>query len=268
MDSRNSLLIKVDALTRLCMINSLSGLLPLYIVTEYPKSGGTWISQVISKYLDLDFPRNRMPRLRPSLMHCHLQYSPFMKNVICVLRDGRDVMVSLYYHMLFENDKNSPLLVNKTRMVLNFENFDDIKKNLAEFICYVSRIESNSLSPYKFTWGEFVKSWENKDIAFIKYEDAVIDTVSTVAEALRKINIVDIDYNRLNKIVDEYSFVKQANRKPGLEDKSNFLRKGTPGDWREKFDRKSANEFNDRFGSELISLGYENNNDWVNSFSF
>ena len=151
MDERSHLSIRLDAMQRLIMVNTLSGVLPLYIVTEYPKSGGSWLCSMLSEYMNIPFPRNRRPNLTSSIMHGHMSYSPLMRNVTCFFRDGRDVMISFYYHMLFENDKNSPILVSRTRSDLNFTNVDDIKSNLSDFIEYVHNRETKSLSPYKFT---------------------------------------------------------------------------------------------------------------------
>ena len=265
MDNRHNLLIKLEALQRLIMVNTLSGMLPLYIVTEYPKSGGSWLSSMLSEYLEVPFPRNRRPNITSSIMHGHMLYSPFMKNVTCLIRDGRDVMVSLYYHMLFENDKNSPYLVARTRSDLSFREFDDIGSNLSDFIEYVHSNESESLSPFKFTWGEFVRSWIDKDVNMIKYESLIDDCYGSMQTLLENIINKPVDEGRLKKIIYNYSFENQTKRKPGQEDIKSFIRKGQPGDWKEKFTRNSAKTFNDYYGYEMIKLGYVNNDSWIDT---
>ena len=61
------------------------------IVNEYPKSGGSWLSQMLSASLGLPFPRNRLPMLRSCLMQCHVVNPVGMRKVVVVWRDGRDV---------------------------------------------------------------------------------------------------------------------------------------------------------------------------------
>ena len=265
MENRPHIIIKLEALQRLIMVNTLSGVLPLYIVTEYPKSGGSWLCSMLSEYIEIPFPRNRRPNITSSIMHGHMSYSPLMKNVTCLFRDGRDVMVSLYYHMLFENDKNSPVLVTRTRNALNFSNFDDIKANLSDFIEYVHNNESKSLSPFKFTWGEFVKDWTGKKANMVKYEDLIEDCYGTMTTLLVNITNNSVDEDRLKVIIQKYSFENQTKRKPGQEDVKSFIRKGQPGDWKEKFNRESAKTFNKYYGREMQELGYTENDSWIDT---
>jgi len=262
MDNRHNYLIKLEALQRLIMVNTLSGLLPLYIVTEYPKSGGSWLSSMLSEYLQVPFPRNRRPNITASIMHGHMLYSPFMKNVTCLFRDGRDVMVSLYYHMLFENDKNSPLLVARTRSDLCFEDITDIRSNLGRFIEYIHDVESKSKSPFKFTWSEYVRSWADRDVNKIKYEDMIEDCYGSMSALIEGLTQQELDETRLRSVIDKYSFENQTRRKPGQEDVKSFIRKGQPGDWKEKFTKESAAIFNSYYSQEMISLGYIENESW------
>lgn len=266
MELRSNISIKLDAMQRLIMNNTLSAILPLYIVTEYPKSGGSWLSMMLSEYMDIPFPRNRRPKITSSIMHGHMSYSPFMKNVTCLFRDGRDVIVSLYYHLLFENDKNSPIQVSRTRSDLDFRNIDDIRSNLPDFIEYVHSNEIKSSSPFKFTWSEFVRDWIDKDVNMVKYENLINDCFGTMKTLLESITNNSIDENRLNEIIHKYSFENQTKRKPGQEDIKSFIRKGQPGDWKEKFTRESAKKFNNYYCQEMIKLGYIKNDRWINNF--
>lgn len=263
MDERSSLAIKLDALVRYAMVNTVSGVLPLYIVTEYPKSGGTWLSQMLADYLDIPFPRNRSAVWKSSVIHGHMLYTPAMNNVICLFRDGRDCMVSWYYHALFHNEKNSPSLVKSYRKDLQYKDFDDIMENLPHFIEYVFETNQKSRSPFKFTWAQFARSWYEKDCAKAKYEDLVHDANFAMQELLEQLIDEQVDVGRLSEIVQKYSFSQQAKRQPGKEIKTSFLRKGVPGDWKEKFSKASAETFNYYAGKELVYLGYEKDSEWV-----
>ena len=263
MDDRSKLAIKLDALQRLVMVNTLSGLLPAYIVTEHPKSGGTWISQMLAECLGIPFPRNQRPPLRSCLLHGHMLYSPFLRNVVVVFRDGRDVMSSLYFHLLFQNERSSPGRVEKNRRNLVFSDYDDVRQNMAEFIQYVFDRESRSLSPFHFTWPRFVRSWCNREAVFVKYEDMVADSKGQLSMLLTGLIGDDSRGIHIQEIVDRYSFASQSNRKAGDENRSSFLRKGQPGDWKDKFSRKAAVLFEELAGQELRQLGYTRNADWV-----
>ena len=72
-----------NELLRAGMVHLLSGVLPLYVVNEFPKSGGTWVGQMLGRALGVPFPRNRFPVLRPSIMHGHY-LSPLGIEVVTV----------------------------------------------------------------------------------------------------------------------------------------------------------------------------------------
>lgn len=262
MDNRSRFSVKIDALQRLLMNNMLSGLLPLYIVTEYPKSGGTWLSQMLSEYLDVPFPRNERPRITSCVMHGHYLYTPFMKNVICVVRDGRDVVVSAYYHMLFSNEKNSPQLVENTRKLNVFDDYDDITSNLPRFIEYLFTVENRKY--LHFNWDEFIDSWLGKPNAMIvTYEDMLEDAAVALRPAIEKLTGEAADMKRLADIRERFSFRAQTKRDPGQEDSSSFLRKGIAGDWKNKFDRAACEAFDHYASDKLIRMGYEKGRSWV-----
>ena len=62
---------KIEQLIRLVYINSVSIKNDSVLVMEFPKSGGTWLGQLIAGYLEIPFPRNRIPTLKRSLYHGH-----------------------------------------------------------------------------------------------------------------------------------------------------------------------------------------------------
>jgi hypothetical protein len=67
--------------------------------------------------------------------------------------------------------------------------------------------------------------------------------------------------------VEKYSFKRQAGRAQGQSNKHSFVRKGITGDWKNHFTEEACQVFARHAGSQLIRLGFESNNDWVNEFS-
>ena len=266
MDNRSQLAIKYDALKRYAILNTLSGFLPIYVVTEYPKSGGSWLSQMLSEYLDVPFPRNHAPAIQKSLFHGHIPYNPRIKNVCCMHRDGRDIMVSLYFHSLFQNDKNSPLLVERCRQDLNFKDWDDVGANLPDFIEYVYQRDQSSRSPFRFSWPEYVSGWRNHGCIHVRYEDLINSGEQELERIVAAFGETTVDKQKIAEIYNKYSFKNQSNRQPGKEDRGSFLRKGQPGDWKEKFTAEAAKVFHHYAGSQLIDLGYEADDSWLGAY--
>lgn len=261
MNKRNIIHCRAEGLVRYLMVYGLSGILPLYIVNEYPKSGGSWVSQMLADYLHLPFPRNEFPEIKSSIMHGHYLYSSFMKNVFVVLRDGRDIMVSYYYHSLFYNDKFNSRLVEATRRDLHFSDYEDIRHNLPKFIDYKFTQRKHP----RFSWSEFVNSWFDKNVAIIRYEKMLSAPIEELSNAIQQVCRVVPDKDRIGKIVKKYDFKKLSKRNPGEENKYSFLRKGVSGDWKNHFTKETASVFHNYAGEELIKLGYEADDSWINN---
>ncbi len=242
------------------MVYGFSGILPLYVVAEYPRSGGTWFGQILAEYLNIPFPRNRKPAFRSCVMHGHYLYSPLIKNIFIVVRDGRDVMVSYYFHSLFINDKFNASRVERTRRALRFEDYHDVKKNLPKFIKY-----KFTKSIYnRFTWCEFANNWLDKGVTLVKYENLLQDAAREAGRAIENVCGVKADYERLEKAAAKYSFKNQSQRDPGEENRSKFLRKGIAGDWKNYFTKDACEVFDNYAGETLIRLGYEKDKSWIN----
>ncbi len=241
------------------MVHTLSGVLPLYVVNGFPKSGGTWVSQMLGRALGVPFPRNRFPTLRPAIMHGHYLDPRGMKNVVVVWRDGRDVMVSWYHQQLILHEWNRRQ-VEKSRRELRLEAYDDIHGNLAAFIEYAF---TRPHSP-GFSWTDFVHRWHGReDAVHVRYEDLHRDTSGELQRIVRELTGRRLDRRNAAAIADEFSFERQSGRKPGEEDKRNFLRKGVIGDWRGQFSQEAREVFDRHAGRELILLGYERSQGWI-----
>lgn len=258
--------VKLDNLKRIFMWHFLQKRLGLILVSEFPKSGGTWFCQMLSDATKLPFQRNVNAKFIPSILHWHLLFHPRMNKMIYVIRDGRDVMISAYYHFLFEEDANNQLadITKYHRSHLNFEDYDDIKTNLPAFITHLFTTFARKNFTH-FSWSEGVtNSFVNREnVLIIKYEDLLVSPIESLRESL---NFYGIN-NNLNEtdfaeIVDKYSFKNLTKRKQGQEDKSSFVRKGISGDWKNYFTEESSKVFKLYGGKALIEAGYEKDLNW------
>lgn len=260
-ETRPHWLIKVHAAQRLFMWHYMNKSLNLVLVTEYPKSGGTWFSQLLSSALEIPFPRNKRPKFETCLMHGHILYHSNFNKTIGVIRDGRDVIVSAYYHQLFNNNRNSAKLVEEHRSKLQFEDYEDIRSNLPRYIKYL--FEERTKIGSHFSWSDFVNSLTgNKDMHIVKYEDLLISTIPSLQSSIAFLDRDPVDINRLKELEEKYSFKNQSSRKPGEEDKSSFLRKGISGDWKNNFSAEACEVFDKYGGEQLVELGYEKDRKW------
>jgi len=252
---------KVQAVVRQVMVRFMSARLPLYIVNEYPKSGGSWLGQMLGEALGVPFPRNCMPAIRSSIMHDHYYHSWGMKNVVVLFRDGRDVMVSWYHHCLFYNERGNSRLVDIVRRDLPFNDYDNVSENLPAFIEYAFTRQKHP----DFSWSEFVRKWYGKqNVVYCRYEDLRVRTAEELRRVVFDLSGTELEPAIAESIADRFSFSRQAGRTPGEENKSSFLRKGLVGDWKNHFNEEARKLFDQYAGKELIMLGYETDHQWIN----
>ncbi len=267
-DTRSKWEIRYDNLIRLYYWHYLAEKNGIILVSEFPKSGASWLCQMMSDSLNLPFQRNINVKKMPSILHGHIMNHKNFYKVVAVMRDGRDIMVSFYYQMLIKHDRNMAFVVDKYRKKLPFEDFNDIEKNLPRFIEYMFTEYQKTLigrGVTKFSWNQFVDNYyEKPNSCCVFYEDMLKDATAELEKVMLFLGQdgKDVDKEKLSSIVNKYSFRNQAKRKPGEENTKSFLRKGIHGDWKNKFSKEACEVFDHYGGDTLIKLGYEKDHNW------
>ena len=167
------------------LLNSLSkasiSVLPFYkklILLEYPKSGGTWISGLISDASSFVFTES-LPSFFISnhLIHTHRLS---LSNISCrspikilLVRNPFDTYISLYYHALFYNDKGNNVLVDYSRdLMKDLFNRTDFSYSFSNFLTYLFSGKFKYLTPWSTFYGR-----DKLDYFYvIRYEDLWDDT--------------------------------------------------------------------------------------------
>lgn len=243
---------KLNSVTRFALTHSF-GLSRMPLVNEFPKSGGTWFEQMLSECSGLPFPRNRLPMLNRCILHGHYRAHPGMKNVILLWRDGRDIMVSMYYYRMLQPRHKSSRHTEHIIKATGISDPENVKENLPRFIEYCMTTPSYP----RFTWPEFVADWvDREDVLHLSYERLLTDASGSLEEALDFIGLPRPTNDRIAEVVRQNSFAAKTRRKPGVEDKQSFLRKGIAGDWRNKFSDEAIEVFDHYAGDALARLGY------------
>jgi hypothetical protein len=269
---------KFEQAARLALARCGGRWVPLHMITEFPKSGGTWLAQMVAEYLGIPFPRNRPPGFRECVLHGHFRPHPSfnsLRRVLWLVRDGRDVLVSLYHHYLVWNDRTRmfPKETLYYRSRLQFKDYLDVRSNLPVFIEYMFTHVPSRL--HQFThpgnWASFNSAWfaqralSSRRLAQVRYEDLLGGRVDALACALAETGECEVDTGRLSAVAEHHRFERQTQRANGQEDKASFLRKGVSGDWRNHFTPTTAQVFDHYAGAVLIALGYESDHGWVHS---
>ena len=252
---------KLNGLIRHAMVRNVPGFGPPKIVlTEHPKSGGTWVGQMIAEYLGIPNPSNRLPPRRRCIVHGHYLYVANANDTIVMWRDGRDVMVSHYYYHLLIRSTVMPGWANAQRKRLDIEDAHDVQRYLPRFIDYCF----TDGPPWNMSWASFVETWKNRTgYVETSYEAMKENPKQEMKKILLYLSVHRIDDTKLDSCISKFSFENVTGRKPGEENAYCFVRKGIVGDWKNKFTREAREVFDHYAGQTLIDLGYETDRSWV-----
>lgn len=251
---------RIFAFRHKVLVHLLSGVLPYYVVNEFPKCGGSWLTEMLADALDLPFRRNEPVRVEKALVHGHFLRPGLLRNVVVLWRDPRDVLVSLYHHCFFISEYADQLfgngkLVAGMRQALPFADYDDVAANLPAFIAY---IHENPVVP-RFTWPDFARQWAERDVVHTSYEALRADTPEELARVVGALAGVSLDNARATMIAERHSFARaKAKSEQNLAPEARpFVRSGSVGGWRAQFGPE-AEALLDRHGYRPLMerLGY------------
>lgn len=246
--------------------------IPLTFVLGYPKSGTTWVCQLVADYLQLPFPRySLLPIGFPAVVHGHELVSAKYPRGVYSIRDGRDAMVSRYFFLLRDvpEGDNPAMPPNLRRFFPKLRNKADVKENLTPFL------EEEFQRPrFGAHWGRHVASYvdaRHPKFVMLRYEDLLgngpngLDGPDTLAGAMSALTGDEPDRRRAELAVEKFSFDRQKKQKAGQDQK--YLRKGGSGDWRNHFTKEAAELFDRYAGDMLVAAGYEKDRSWVSEFA-
>jgi hypothetical protein len=231
----------------------------IFIVT-YPRSGTTWTQMILYQLItDGDMELTHMSRFSPyfelsALMEqdlnefpsprvfkTHLPYRRIPKGpckYIYVARDGRDVAVS-YFHFY-----------------TGFRNFR------GDFPAFFNRFMRGRVQ--YGSWFDHVSEWwshrNDPNVLLLRYEEFV-DDLEGVIRRIGEFCGLAIDPERMPLIVERcgIGFMKKHEGKFGVEnvtyDRSQFIRKGSVGDFRDYLSDVQQTLFQAKFDEKLCELG-------------
>ncbi|HTT25187.1 MAG TPA: sulfotransferase domain-containing protein [Candidatus Sulfotelmatobacter sp.] len=235
----------------------------------YPKSGNTWTRFLVGNLLypdrKVDFLTipNLVPHFdikpsrffremkRPRVINCHEAFRPQYKRVIYVVRDPRDVVVSLYHFQ------------RKRRIIDDAYPLD----------LFVSRfITGEAVRPPRLgSWAENVGSWlamreNNPDFLFIRYEDLLRATESFLGQIAAFLHI-DASLDRIAKAVERSSSQNMRNlekmqgeqwhQSKDTRQDIPFVRSAKSGGWKATLSSSAQNQILNAWGHLIDHIGYE-----------
>ncbi|MFT6955249.1 MAG: hypothetical protein ACJAYC_000242 [Halieaceae bacterium] len=236
------------------------GAVPLIFVSGFPRSGTTWCAQVLADYFQLPFPQlSALPLGFPAILHGHEPITLKNRYAVYVVRDGRDVMVSLYLHFYKRYSAHDGGIWKKkfAHMFPAGASRENMREMLPVFI------EANMTKPRasKLSWPDHVSRYfelESARYPLVKFEDMLATGANTLSDTITSLSGAPAEQSRIERTLQKYSFESQKNFKPDESNKGS----GIAGGWLEYFSAESAEIFGFYANDQLIRLGYEESSDW------
>jgi hypothetical protein len=172
--------------------------------------------------------------------------------LVHIVRDGRDVAVSVLFHMYRNHSARGTLPDLVERVDARLDGGD-------------GRVFTDDLLARLATgWVEVVRAVEESgprhhgdSFLRLTYEGLKADTPGTIARLFDHVGVRN-EPLLVQRAIDRSSFEKvTAGRKAGDEDPSSFFRKGISGDWVNYFTQPDRELFADLAGDVLVEQGYE-----------
>ena len=257
---------KINALLRASYATFLPSSLSL-IVNEFPRSGGTWFCQLLSSATGIPMPE-LLPNIfaKRQILHGHFYYaSPQrLKKSILIIRNPKDVLVSLYFHVTRENDIGNRALVRRLREK-NIAQSSLFEESFAEFISYMS---GKTVLGYSYI--EFMRKFSFSTDTIIKYEDLYDDPYEVVCKTVSELKL-DVDHEKLRLKIAETNLKTSSKSSSFRESPSDyssqtstnlpasmpFVRSGGYGKWVKYFSDDALSIYELHFGSLARDLGYD-----------
>ncbi|PAY21767.1 hypothetical protein CEY15_17150 [Dietzia natronolimnaea] len=223
---------------------------------------------MLATYLGVPFPKSYMlPIAMESVVHAHWEYDPRFPRTAYIVRDGRDIVVSLYFYYVraMSSDKNPSRArwVNQEFDYLYGPNFDP-RDSLANLPRFIDHFWGSPRATHGRRWSDHVLEWIGRpQVSTVTYEALRADPIRALSELVQDLTGETVNEVKVSTAVQRFSFETSTGRKPGAEDPSSFLRKGIVGDWRNHFSSESAQSFEALSGEGLIAASYEEDNSWI-----
>ena len=115
----------------------------------------------------------------------------------------------------------------------------------------------------RFTWNEFFDSWHDyRSPVHTSYESLRSNPVRELRRICAELG-APLSVKAVRESVAKFTFEKMAGRKPGVQRKGTFFRKGIVGDWKTHFSVEAADAMARHVGDRIVKAGYERSVRWV-----
>jgi hypothetical protein len=235
-------------------------------VVEFPKSGGTWLAQMVGTAVEWPFLDNwAWPPGNNCVLRGHQLPTKGRADQIYMMRDPRDVHLSLFHHRVRHWQSNERYRRAWLAAYPRPLAVDELSAQLADFIGFESRFAGERGSAVSVPWGRHVEAWltasegGGSGVA-TTYEALRADPVSELRRVLTA-TLGDPGIELAEAAVTAHRFDLRQHSTLDLGSRS-FLRSGKAGGWRDAFDAEAGQVLERLHGAAMRRAGYEESEGW------
>jgi Sulfotransferase domain len=234
------------------------------------KTGSQWLEQVlidpaffqatglrVLPYVALGMKYARVDQAVPLhtvLTHLYASYDTYAAipkperfKTFYIVRDPRDAVVSWYYSARFSHNLIDPIPWLRER--LNAVDFED------GMIFLIDTLAEWGFFDGQRSW--FARGRADPAVRIFRYEDLAKDEVAFLHDLFGYLDVRMGD-DEFTGLSERHAFAKYSKgRNKGIEDQTSHYRRGSSGDWQEKFTDRIRNHFCATTGDLIEMLGYQ-----------
>lgn len=233
---------------------------PFLMLTEFPRSGGNWVRDMLGDALQLPVPRfSRFPITFNAIVHNH-DHRPTDHPTVYVVRDPRDVFIS-HYHKIISTWIDAPPQLRRRiarfhPALASVSSAEEVNENV--MTAFYSEWSTRSLGA-RASWKNHVGAFlrvERPNITVIRYEDMRNDPVGNLTRAIQNIIGTAPRNDVITFAVARNEFSRQAGRESGVADNRATKRQGVVGGWRKDLPPALIEKMSCDLAAELTLAGY------------
>ena len=167
----------------------------------------------------------------------HFEFDMKDRKAILLVRDPRDMLVSLYYSI----KKSHP--IPSADVKFRRQRQDALEIDIDEFVLKRRGLFENAFR-------EYMSALSGSDLTVYRYEDVIYDKEAWLGDLVRTLS--------LNKIDSEIkAAAANADVIPDAEDQSKHIRQVHPGNHKKKLEKKTIDFLNGYFADFMTEFGYD-----------
>jgi hypothetical protein len=259
------------------------------VITEYPRSGGTWLTTLLGETLDI--PKRDIYVTNENVAQKPTSKNIFKKIWFRVKNFGKKENIFFNYgifnHFWYKDAKSleikSPSVIKSHELpnssLIRFDaHYLHLMRDGRDVVVskyfyekdfclkngFIKSFDTSFEDYIRITaeeWKKYVNAWATTNTSYIKYEDLLLNPKETVNKIITDLNL-SASEEHIASIIENNEKDRFSQKLGGIVKHNTVVRKAISGDWKNHFTDEHKRIFKEIAGDTLIQLGYEQDTSW------